>query len=123
MQFLPFRGIERGIGEVQRVIRAENYVVRTVELLAVVLIREHLVRAVVRDLNDRAKHACRRDQPPLCVASAPVRIADTEAAFYTPVGITPRELILRHVAHRNESPRIPPRPLGESEAARDFLQL
>jgi len=77
-EFLLFsiHQVECRIGEVQRVIGAENNVVGAVEFLSFEAIRKDCVFSIGRKADDRAQHAGSINQPMLLVVGVAVRISE-----------------------------------------------
>ena len=117
----------RRVGEVDRAVRADDDVVGAVQLLALVVRRQHLApaaRPIRVDADDARGRVLAHDQAPVGAERHPVALVarardDADAALLVPA--PPR--VGRHVGEEQEAVRIPDRALGEGEAAAELLDL
>src|ERR1041384_1868280 len=120
---LTFRQIEGRIGEVQRAIWTEHYVVGTIKFLSFKMVGQDLVLANGRNLNDCPQHASAINQPALLVVSIAVCVAQADDFFFSAVSyINPENIVQSPVANVQESRVVPYRAFSKSKPSRNFAQ-
>ena len=115
------------VGEPDRAVRLDDHVVRAVQLLALVVRREHLavrVLAVGIHTHERARRVLADEQPAVGVEGHTVALVARTGNNLDAVRVPAPARVARHVREEQElALRVPDRPLGEGEAAAELLHL
>ena len=121
--FLPCNQIEGRIGEIECAIRSHDHIVRAVEALSIVVIREHLIFPVRSYLGDGSQDARTIDQTMFAIKGVlPSGSPNEIMSSFWPFAYTRILFIVSSLDV--EKPRwIPHRPFGEAESCRDGFQF
>src|SRR5882724_2064744 len=120
---LTLHQIQRGVGEVERAIRANNDVIRAIEFLSLKTVGEHSVFSIRRQGNNRAKHAGALDEAVIVIVGAPIGVAERNKFFLPAVQEDPVNLVLLFIADIEETGVVPHGTLGKTKIAGNFREL
>src|SRR5271169_2081755 len=123
--FLLFSGhqIHRRIREIESAIRANDHVVRAVESLALVAIRQDFVFSVSSHFDDGTQHTRTVNQTMLAVEGVAVGIAECNYFFFFAIGMQTKNLVNGFVAHIEEPGFVPDRALRKSKARTHYPEF
>ena len=116
---LSRRQVERGIGEIQRAVRTEDDIVRTVEFLSLVAVGKNRDFAFGTYPDDCSQYAGAIDQMMLLIVCAAIRVTERDDLSFLTIERDLVDLVLYLVTEVQKSRWIPYRTLGKSKILGD----
>src|SRR5579871_1559125 len=115
--------IKRGVGKVDCAVRADDDIVWTIELLSLVMVRQHGMLALGRDANDCPQDTGTVEQLAVAIEGVTVGIAKGNQFFFPSIGEDTEDLVDFLIAHIKKSCCVPNRSLGKTKAGRNQIKL